>query len=368
MKRGRCCGSCCFVPKRSKNETTHVEENFVPLANTEQSLQDTENSLIYSEDFKDRLHAGSSIVIRAKVKPECKRFIVNLMLVTASKCDIGFHFNPRLALRYVVRNSRINNIWGEEETTSVGKVEFSRNEQFELNIVCTEREFFVSLDGKHICAFVYRIPLENINRIQVEGPVDVNEIEYKQVEVYPEPSPHIVPFSVPTGSCDNTVADQQLEIPITANLDLGFKCGWQLEISGRVKILPSSFYINLQEGRHLWPHPVIPLHLNPRFYTSYGNHLFVRNSWTNGDWGAEERTPGFQFTPGSPFNVAIRKMDDHFSVWVDGNLAGEFNFRTPVDNIDTVFIHGDVQVFSVYLKDHVDDKYFSKSREKIHCL
>lgn len=54
-------------------------------------------------------------------------------------------------------------------------------------------------------------------------------------------------------------------VPITAKLPNGFKTGWQLEITGRVKILPSSFYINLQQGDTLWPHPIIPLHLNPRF-------------------------------------------------------------------------------------------------------
>lgn len=55
------------------------------------------------------------------------------------------------------------------------------------------------------------------------------------------------------------------ELPLTGLLPRGFHPGWQLEIYGRVKILPHAFYINLQEGSHLWPHPVIPLHLNPRF-------------------------------------------------------------------------------------------------------
>lgn len=57
---------------------------------------------------------------------------------------------------------------------------------------------------------------------------------------------------------------------------------------------------------------------------------------------------------------------DHFSVWVDGTLAGEFKFRTPVDTIDTLYIHGDLEVNNIFLKDYIDDKYFSKSREKIN--
>jgi len=57
---------------------------------------------------------------------------------------------------------------------------------------------------------------------------------------------------------------------------------------------------------------------------------------------------------------------DSFGVWIDGTLAGEFRFRTPVDNIDTLYIHGDVHIRSLHLKDHIDDKYFSNSREVIN--
>ena len=41
--------------------------------------------------------------------------------------------------------------------------------------------------------------------------------------------------------------------------------GSQIEFYGKVKLLPHSFYINLQDGTQLWPHPNVLLHLNPRF-------------------------------------------------------------------------------------------------------
>lgn len=92
--------------------------------------------------------------------------------------------------------------------------------------------------------------------------------------------------------------------------------------------------------------------------------MFVRNTWMNGSWGEEERTPGFQFTPGKRFHLAIRMNSDNFGVWIDGILAGEFCFRTPVETINTVYIHGDVQIKNIYLKDHIDDKNFGSSQEK----
>lgn len=348
--------------------TDALDFDFVDVAD----LQDYQKpaDTCFFQDFNEPLQTGTCIIIRGKVRRDCTRFAINLLWHRGPKSDVAFHFNPRLALRYIVRNSRINNSWGDEETTSIEKFNLQRNKIFEIQIVAADREFYVSLDGRHICAYVFRIPLEKINRITVEGLVDIQNVQHKEVDNYPATAVE-VPYVVPVGDgadgagAEGDRANKNLVVPLTATLPNGFKQGWQLEILGRVKILPSAFYINLQQGSSLWPHPIIPLHLNPRFYTSYGNHLFVRNSWMNGEWGTEERTPGFQFTPGQEFHLAIRKNSNHFSVWVDGTLAGEFQFRTPVDDIDAVYIHGDIHVYSIYMKDHIDDKYFSKNKEEV---
>ncbi|XP_048521324.1 galectin-8 isoform X3 [Dendroctonus ponderosae] len=372
--------SCCCFPKLKKCEKGLSRED-----NMEQKVT-KQTEAAYTQDLSDPLRPGSCIVLRGTVRPQCKRFAVNFLYVRGHKTDIVFHFNPRLALRYIVRNSRFNNSWGEEESTSVEKFHLNRNKTFELQIVTTDHEFLVALDGRHICAYVYRTSLEKVNKIEVEdidvqgievfqqiksyhsvdGAIDVESLNQQQVEAYPLVSSRQNPFMVPMAASDgDTFINQQLVVPVTAQLPTSLKPGWQLEIMGRVKILPSAFYINLQDGNTLWPHPMIPLHLNPRFYTSYGNHMFVRNTWMNGSWGEEERTPGFQFTPGKRFHLAIRMNPDNFGVWIDDILAGEFRFRTPTETINTVYIHGDVQIKNIYLKDHIDDKNFGSSKEKL---
>lgn len=85
-----------------------------------------------------------------------------------------------------------------------------------------------------------------------------------------------------------------------------------------------------------------------------GENVFVRNSYING-WGSEERAPGFQFSPNTSFNMAIRRGADHFSVWVDGKLTGEFRFRGDVDKIDTVYIQGDVVIRKILMSDRITD-------------
>lgn len=81
----------------------------------------------------------------------------------------------------------------------------------------------------------------------------------------------------------------------------------------------------------------------------------VRNAWVDGRWGPEERTSVFQFSPGSSFSLAIRRAIDHFSVWVDGQLTGEFKFRAPFDKIDVVYIHGDVVINQIVLNEEYVD-------------
>lgn len=63
-------------------------------------------------------------------------------------------------------------------------------------------------------------------------------------------------------------------MPWTGRLQVDLQPGWQLEVKGRVKLLPQGFYINLQDGPQLWPHPNIPLHLNPRFSKLNLNSVF----------------------------------------------------------------------------------------------
>lgn len=101
-----------------------------------------------------------------------------------------------------------------------------------------------------------------------------------------------------------------------------------------------------------------------------GENTFVRNAWLDGNWGQEERCPAFHFMPGSPFVLKIVRGvgADYFSVWVDGQLAGEFKFRGKVNAINTVYIQGDVVLNRILL-----NVYSSETRDchnfdcKIYC-
>ena len=54
-------------------------------------------------------------------------------------------------------------------------------------------------------------------------------------------------------------------MPYCGRFEECFTSGKEIHVIERVKVLPHSFFINLQDSSLVWPHPNIPLHLNPRF-------------------------------------------------------------------------------------------------------
>ncbi|XP_063908416.1 galectin-8-like [Zophobas morio] len=345
-----CC--CCIPREREEPEAVATALNSTEAAPAVAKVP-------FSADLPADLSIGKAICVTGTVLPKCSRFAVNLTCGRSPNSDVAFHLNPRLLQRYVVRNTRLNGHWGIEEKTSTVKFPFSRtNTNFLLSILVCEKEFLVSVDGIHVCSYAFRVPWEKITRIEVQGEVDVVNVEYKSLEKYPEIGKHTPEARIVEGSKENTDSGLKtgMDTPVTFLLLEGFQRNCQLEIYGRVKILPHSFYVNLQGGSQRWPRPKIPLHLNPRFGLDSGEPLFVRNAWIDNGWGQEERTPGFQFKPGSPFIMAIRRESDHFSVWIDGKLAGEFKFRGGVDDIDTIYIEGDVVIFDVCMTKDSDKK------------
>lgn len=303
----------------------------------------------YEENLPNNLTTGSVIIICGFIQPICTRFAINITCLKGLDVDIPLHFNPRLDRNYIVRNSRKRGRWDVEETTSAVKSNLERNKNFEIVIFVATEEFLIFVNGVHFCAFTFRFPLSLCKRVEVEGLVDVSKVEFKNWTVYPENKPDRFPVVGFSEENAESSSDQTQTVPYTGNLLEGFQEGWQLEISGRVKLLPHSFHINLQDGVQLWPHPIIFLHLNPKFNTADGENVFIRNARYGDEWGPEERSRTFQFSPGSPFTIAIRRGFDRFSIWVDGQLSGEFKISGSVTGINTVYIQGDIVLKGVVM-------------------
>lgn len=331
------------------------------------SLKDTD-VVSYNEDLAKELVKGHLICIEGETLPPCVRYAVNLRCGHNENSDIALHFSPNLSEKTVVRNSRLNNIWSEEEMLIPMRFSVEDFKLFSINILIAQSDFKISLNGRHICSFNFRTPLKDISNLQISGFVDIKHVSLKKVDYYPYPTPDEHFVLIPFWEGEVAVPPEtQYIVPLTGILQRDLSRGWELNIKGRVKILPHSFLINLQKGRHVWPDPIIPLNLNVKFAAA-GETVMTRNSYANGQWGREERAPVFHFLPGRNFVLVIKRHPGFYVILVDGNLAGSFALKgDPV--VDSVYIQGDVSIMQIEMSkrdqeplnlEHVNVKKFAR--------
>jgi hypothetical protein len=205
----------------------------------------------------------------------------------------------------------------------------------------------MSVNGKHFGAFSHRVPYRKINGIEVKG--DVKEVAIDQLyrDVYPQVPIDNVPSSEQTGDA------KFMTVPYIGKIVGGFTKNKTIHIYGKVKMLPHSITINLQERHYQWPHPNIPLHLNPRFSNQGGHHILCRNSWLNGKWMKEERTDllAKDLSPGKFFKITIECSFESYLIQVNGCIFAEYPFRCEPNIVDTVNIFGDICLKQIWVEE-----------------
>lgn len=327
--------------------------------------------------------------------------------------DLALHINPRLPQNYIVRNSKVRNVWGREEVASALPFSLRRGAPFSIQVLFTEECYMISVNGYHFCKFYHRLPYKSVQSLEVKGDIDDVMVERMIVSHYPERLPESVPKSIrlhkslraehdtdEDGAEDVTDREEKQstewrEVIVNNKLVMepsikgkdemklpyygvipknSFLLGHVIKIEGRVRLLPQSFYINLQSGHDCWPHPIIALHLNPRFCKQsagpIGKTTLIRNSWVDGNWGTEERSDmETSFRPGKTFSLSIvHGSKESFEIYVNHELLTEYKFRVRPDKIDTIYIQGDIKLFDVVLQQNASFEKMSPNRPAIADL
>lgn len=202
----------------------------------------------------------------------------------------------------------------------------------------------MAVNNRHFGSYAHRIPIKKINAIEVKG--DVKEVAIDQLfrDRYPEvPIPNIF-----TAEPENSL---KLEVPYVVSIPGNFKRHKSIHILARIKMLPHSITINLQEKPYDWPHPIIPLHINPRFHG--GHHVVCRNTWSNGRWQKEERTDvsAKDLSPGKVFKMVIECSFECYRILLNDHIFGEFYFRCDPDIVETLKIFGDIVLMKVWIEE-----------------
>ncbi|XP_019602525.2 galectin-8 isoform X3 [Rhinolophus sinicus] len=118
--------------------------------------------------------AGRTVVVKGEVNRNAKGF--NVDLLSGKSKDIALHLNPRLNAKAFVRNSFIQESWGEEER-NITCFPFSPGMYFEMIIYCDVKEFKVAINGVHSLEYRHRFKeLTNIDTVEIDGDIHLLEV------------------------------------------------------------------------------------------------------------------------------------------------------------------------------------------------
>lgn len=132
----------------------------------------------YTLPFVARLNSsmgpGRTVVVKGEVNTKAKGF--NVDLLSGKSKDIALHLNPRLNSKAFVRNSFLQDSWGEEER-NITCFPFSPGMYFEMIIYCDVKEFKVAVNGVHSLEYKHRFKeLTSIDTLEIDGDIHLLEV------------------------------------------------------------------------------------------------------------------------------------------------------------------------------------------------
>lgn len=72
-----------------------------------------------------------------------------------------------------------------------------RGEQFSIQIMVTEEEYFISVNGLHFAQYKHRVPYQRVTCVQVVGDVTDVEIQQLPMQEYPEKREEAIVATIP---------------------------------------------------------------------------------------------------------------------------------------------------------------------------
>lgn len=229
-----------------------------------------------------------------------------------SNSNIGLSLTTYFREDFIVRNSFIDEQWGDEETT-LNLIENSLHNPIvpgEFFIVCfymTENKFYISINNRKFCTYNYRLPLEKLKTIEVNGHIQtIKQVDHRTI--FPSPWP-------PIHSSDFGKAFSN-DIPI-------------LFTPGHVIVLKARCYDN-EKGIIIFKFLDYDtkreeFHMSCRFE----NKIIVRNAMKKDfSFGVEEKDGRFPFVHDQEFKIAFGFTELEFLVAIDGSKFTSFKYRT----------------------------------------
>ncbi|KAG7306099.1 hypothetical protein JYU34_008683 [Plutella xylostella] len=332
-----------------KNCEEEIDEDGVPVTLTQLAES---RDVRFLQPLTEPLRIGSHIVCTGTPDEDLPWFTINIGTGGAMEArpDVAVHFNVRMPQRYVVRNTRRHARWGPEENTSFKSFPFKFERSFTIEVIVDETETLWAVDGAHYCSYAHRNPAPfTAAWVQVIGIRDAS-LNVQTCDVYPMLAPP--PLEVPKRASYDSEPDVDVDWQpnVIASLESGIPEGYQLVLKGRLRPLLHSFTLDLTDRACEWPRANVHLHANLRAHADaqLSRQLVVLNAWL-GAWGAERRQRSAQLVPGTKTTFRIVRGPGEWSVYADGLVIGELEYRAHPDGVKALRIRGDFYPDDVYL-------------------
>jgi Galactoside-binding lectin len=265
------------------------------------------------------VEVGQIFVVVGKTIDGAMNLIINLASGKMSEVDLPLHFSVRFHNENIIRNSLIDQEWGEEEVEE--NLFSSPNPiisgwDFKVYIMTSDEKFHIAINDQPFCTFNYRLPLENIHAIQVLGDIQkIFRVDHRRA--YPSAWPFIQ-------------EDTKRGVTMSADVPRQFFPGHVIVIQGIASGNPSgNFLIRMMDGsskRQMF-------HMSVRF-----NHrITVANSMSESlEWRRDEERHPFPFTIDQMFKIAIAITETSFNIAVDGEPLYSYAYRCSNSFLDTL--------------------------------
>lgn len=137
------------------------------------------------------LDVGHIFVVSGKTVDGANLFYINLASGRGEDADIPFHISVHFHSETILRNSHIDQGWGEEEVDEnlmTAPNPIVAGWEFKMLIMTGDEKFHVAINDQPFCTFNYRLPLEMIHTIVIGGDVQkIFQVDHRKV--FPSPYP-----------------------------------------------------------------------------------------------------------------------------------------------------------------------------------
>lgn len=127
--------------------------------------------------FCKGIEGGMTIYICAKPKCDFDSFSINFDCGAGHFADIAFHFDVRAGCNEVVRNTRRNRNWGNEERC-IPCFPFQSGVSFDMIIRIEESKYRVAVNGIHFIDYCHRMQnLCDVRGLMIEGDICISKFQ-----------------------------------------------------------------------------------------------------------------------------------------------------------------------------------------------